>query len=74
MSQLSGLFKLSTQDLAKGLVMAVIAAVVTYVSDPTFDVTTLDWGYMLKMVLTVVISYLAKNLLTDVNGKVLGKI
>jgi hypothetical protein len=69
----SGIFRLNSNDLIKGVVMAVIGAVVTYLSSPTVDLASVDWGYVVKTALIVAISYLAKNFVTDSEGKVVGK-
>ena len=71
---MSDLFKLNLKDLAKGLVMAVIGAVISYFASPTLDLAAIDWNYIVKVALTVGISYLAKNLATDEQGRFLGKI
>ena len=71
---MSGIFKLNTQDLIKGLVVSVIGAVVGYFGNPSLDFATIDWNYILHVALSTGIAYLAKNLLTDDSGKVLGRI
>ena len=68
----SGLFKLDTQDLVKGLVVAVFASVITYFTNPTLDFATIDWGYIAHVALASAVGYLGKNLITDNNGKILG--
>lgn len=72
------MFRLNYSDFVKGVTMAVFAAVVTYLASvanaPGFDIATLDWQYLLKVAITAMISYLAKNLISDSDGKVFGKI
>jgi len=70
----SGLFELNLNDLVKGLVVAVIAAVLTYFTQPTLDLNTIDWAYLVRISLTTAMAYLGKNLISDSDGKVLGKI
>ena len=69
----SGLFKLNFQDLGKGLVMAVIAALLSYFSNPSLDLKAIDWNYIFHVALTSGLAYLGKNLISDQNGAVLGK-
>lgn len=82
------MFKLTTGDLFRGLVMAVIAPVMValfvvlnrVILDPAFDVFSLDFIALLKELTNVFIvssysagsSYLLKNLLTDDNQNFLG--
>lgn len=78
----SQLFNLGSADVYKGLVTALFVAVIVafggIVQQPGFDLFSMDWGSMLHtMVNTAFVTfmaYLAKNLLSDQNGKVLGKI
>ena len=72
----SGLFKLNTRDFAKGLVMAVLGALFAYLStalDPNGSLA-IDWNYLLKVALTTGMAYISKNLISDEDGKILGKI
>ncbi len=73
---MSKLFRVDMQDLWKGLVVAVIAAVLTALSQamnvPGFEFSTFDWGQVIKMALMTGLSYLGKNLLTTEQGDVLG--
>lgn len=75
---MSDLFKLNTHDFVKGAVVAVLAAVFTYLASamnaPGFDLATLDWQYLLKVAVTTFFAYSGKNLISDSQGKVLGKI
>jgi len=74
----SDLFNLNWSDVAKGLVVAVFAAVITYlaalVQVPGFDLTTINWQGVLSVAVIAGISYLGKNFVSDSNGKVLGAI
>ena len=69
----SSLFKLSVNDLVKGLIVAILTALVAYLGDLT-TLLTADPTLILKIAITSGISYLLKNLVSDENGKVLGKI
>ena len=69
----NGLFKLGWADLAKGFVMAVIAAVIAYFTDAS-ALSAPDWNYILKLSLTAGFSYLAKNFISTSDGKVLGRV
>lgn len=79
---ISGLFKLNLRDISKGAVSAVVAAVLFAVvgafGEPNFSVFTADWlaiGTMAtNAAVAAFVGYLGKNLLTDENGKVFGKI
>lgn len=71
---MSGLFRLNVNDLTKGVIVAILAAVLTYLQSPTTDISSIDWGYLLNVTVTAVGAYLVKNLLSDEDGKVLGKI
>lgn len=76
----SALYKLCSNDVVKGLVTAVLAAVImtvwSVVSQNGFDAFATDWTEVLKSVVNVSIvsffAYIIKNLLTDENGRVLG--
>ena len=74
----SALFRLKTHDWIKGAVMAILAALITYLAGvmniPGWDFSSIDWVYIFKIALTAFISYLGKNFLTAENGKILGKI
>ena len=75
---MSKLFSLNSSDYAKGLVVAVLAAVFAYLSsllsNPNFDLMTVDWGSLMKVAITAGIAYLGKNFFSTSDGKVLGKI
>lgn len=81
MAEKSGLWTLKMQDLVRGLVTAVFAAVFTWlygiVSMPDFQIGMLlsvDWGEVIQISLTTGMAYLAKNFFTDSEGKVFGSI
>ena len=77
---MNGLFKLGWNDLLKGLLTAVISAIVVtiygLVIATNFDVFTANWVVIGHNVVNIgvitLVSYLFKNLLTDNNGTVAG--
>lgn len=76
------MFKLDSSDAVKGIITAIIAGVVAslygVVTTPSFDLFTADWGAILHMAVNgafaAFFGYVGKNLLTDGNGKFMGKI
>jgi hypothetical protein len=68
----SPIFRINLKDIIKGLIVAVFAAVLTYIQNSLSD--GIDWGMILQIAITTGLAYLSKNLLTDDSGKVLGKI
>jgi len=68
---LSTLFKLNSQDLVKGLIVAILTALIAYLGDLT-TLLSADPTLILKIAITAGISYLLKNFISDENGKVLG--
>ena len=73
---------LKAEDFAKGAATAVIAAVIAVIYNLSitngFNVASIDWASTLSMVGsaagTAFVAYLAKNFLSDSQGKVFGKI
>lgn len=64
--------KLNLSDFQKGLITAVIAAVISFLY--TFinaggDIFMIDWMEVLKFALGAGIAYLSKNLLSNSDGK-----
>ena len=74
----SKFFTLDTADLAKGLVVAVLAALLTAIAQALtahgFDFASYDWELILNVSLGAGGSYISKNLLTADNGKFMGTI
>jgi hypothetical protein len=73
----SGFFRLGWQDLVRGLVVAVLGAVLTAAQQAwsnNVDPTTWDWRTIGGIALGAGIAYLAKNLLSTEDGKFAGKI
>lgn len=72
----SNMFRLNSHDFVKGIVVAVLAAVVTFLGNalnaPGFDFAAFDWSTLLTVAMTAALAYLSKNFLTDTDGKVGG--
>ena len=73
MNNTSDFFNLNWRDLGKGLLLAVITAVLTYVYEAfqTGGITSVDWKLVGSTALVSAVSYLFKNLLTNSEGEVL---
>lgn len=73
---MSQLYRLSSNDYAKGLVVAVLAALFTWLAQvvgaPGFDFATFSWMECLRIAVAAAVAYLAKNLVTDNQGTLLG--
>lgn len=74
----SELFKLDYKDLAKGLVVSVIVAVLEVLRNTLttngLDLSAFDWKSILEVAITAGVAYLGKNFFSTSDGKVLGKI
>ena len=74
----SEIFRLGQRDFVKGIVVAVLGAVLAtlaqWVNAPGFDFATFQWGEILKIATSAAIIYLSKNFLSTSDDKVLGKI
>ena len=70
---MSTLFKLNLQDLFKGVVTAVVASVLLFVYNALTNNAPIDWNQVLQLAMSSGLGYLVKNLLTDQEGKLLGK-
>lgn len=73
---MSKLLNLDFKDLGKGLAVVVLAVVLGAVKDSLttcgIELSCFDWANILDLALTAGGAYLAKNLLTDSNGKLGG--
>jgi hypothetical protein len=74
------LFRLSMGDLGRGLVVAILSAILltvqNWITNPSFSVFNLGLGDVIILVNIAIVAglgYLAKNLVTDEEGKLLGK-
>lgn len=67
----SDFFKLNWRDLGKGLVVAVITAVLTYVYTAleAGDLTAIDWKVVGTTAIISAVGYLFKNLVTNSDGE-----
>lgn len=70
---MSQLWKLTKNDYLKGLVVAVIAAVLTVILQTLQNGLTINWNEVITVALTAGIGYILKNLATDESGKLGGK-
>jgi hypothetical protein len=70
----SDLFKLNLTDVAKGVIVAVLAAVLSGLYQALTNQAVIDPKQLLLMGVTAGIGYLIKNFLTDENNKLLGKV
>jgi hypothetical protein len=72
------MFSLNLTDVAKGLVVAVLAVVFGALQQAVtahgLDVTSYDWASIAQVAGTAALAYLSKNFFSDSNGKVLGAI
>lgn len=67
----SNFLNLNFKDFSKGLLVAVITAVLTYLYEviQTGDFTAIDWKMVGSTALIAAVGYLAKNLLTNSDGE-----
>lgn len=74
---MSGFLKLNLKDLSKGLVVAILGAVLISFKEALdgngLEFASYDWKAIFDFAWQAATVYLAKNLLTDSQGKVLGK-
>lgn len=74
----SSFLKLNLKDAGKGLVVAVLVvflgAIQQALNGHGLDIFAYDWAGILDVSWKAAFAYLSKNLLSDSDGKVLGKI
>lgn len=74
----SAFFHLNLSDLSKGLVVAVLVAVLGAIqqllSGHGFDFASYDWASVIDVAWKAGVAYLGKNLVSDKSGKVFGRI
>ena len=72
----STLFHLDLNDFAKGIVVAVLVAILGGIQQAFIghglDFGAFDWGSIFNLAVMAGMGYLTKNLITDSNGKILG--
>lgn len=71
---MSGLLKLNINDLVKGLVVAVLSSVLSVVYTALQNGGAIDWAFVGNAALVATVSYILKQLGTDQDGKLVGKI
>lgn len=68
----SDFLKLNWEDFGRGLVVAVLSAVITYLYQAVqTSFTTLDFATLGQVAITALLAYLLKNLTTNSNGDLL---
>lgn len=70
---ISKLWRLSTNDFVKGLIVAVLSGVLTLILDLLKAGSVINWSQIGTVALIAMLSYLLKNFGTDSRGKILGK-
>ena len=70
---MSQLWKLTKSDYLKGLVVVIIAAVLTVILQTLQNSQQIDWNQVLTTGLIAGLGYILKNLATDESGKLGGK-
>ena len=70
---MSKLWKLAQNDYLKGLFVAILTAVLSFVYQALTDDSVIELNLVLHTALTAGVAYLLKNLATDTNGKIGGK-
>lgn len=71
---MSKLWELTRNDYFKGLVVAILTAVLSFIYQALTDDKTIELSLVLHTALTAGIAYLLKNLSTAENGKIGGKL
>lgn len=71
---MSNLFKLNWRDAVKGLVVAVLASVLTFVYQSVTGNTAVDWNQVLQIAISSGLGYIIKNYFTNDEGRLMGKI
>lgn len=75
---MSELYSLVGTDYAKGMVVAMFGGAITLLAQlasvPGFQFTDISWAEVARVAVAAGLAYLAKNFVSDGNGKVLGRI
>jgi len=69
----AGFFNLKTKDFIKGLILAVITAVITFLTDMLNLGVEFEWKKILITSVIAMLSYLVKNLFTNSEDEFLKK-
>lgn len=74
----SNLYSLNYADFAKGIALAIMAAVLSWflqaIDAPGFSVSTIDWNEISRIAVSAGVAYLLKNYLSTSDGKIMGSI
>lgn len=70
----SEMFSLKIRDFLKGVVTAIIGAVLVFVQQSLTSNQPIDYKTISVIALTAGLSYIIKNYFSDTDGKFLGKI
>lgn len=74
----SDMFTLNWTDLGKGLVVAILTVILgalqQAITGHGINFASYDWGGMLNIAVSAGVAYLAKNFISDSDGKVLGSL
>ena len=74
----STLFSLNWRDAGKGLTVAILAAIFTWLAavfnTPGFELASLDWAELMRIATAAGMSYIVKNFISDREGKILGRV
>ena len=65
---MSQLFTLGWNDVGKGLLMAIIGAVLTIIYSQITSVNGIDWGTVGQVAITAGVGYLIKNFFSGTGG------
>lgn len=71
---MSKFLTLNVRDVIKGLAVSIISAVLTVILDLLQKGSVIDWKSVGVIALIAGISYLLKNVFSDENGKIAGRI
>ena len=70
------MFSLNAKDFFKGLLVAILAGVVTWllqvIGIPGFSVNSIQWGEILRVAIEAGLAYIAKNYLSNNQGQFAG--
>ncbi len=74
----SAFLRLDSNDFFKSIIIAFLSPIVLFLSSaigiPGFTFSSLDFGMLIKIGIASMLAYLVKNVMSDDQGKFLGKI